>query len=253
MGRWSTPSAEKVQAGLDAVSASEMAPVETEKKTKFVEESISPRNTMSPSSSVSSSVSNSGSIVRTENSVRDKKMRDLYEQLGEAERRDNIDDQNRILAEMEKLDSKHEKVFQVKAEFLQDDNDWEGAHKVLEDCVAAIPNSVHCLRRLSNIRSSTNDEKIRYASECLQVAKNDPLCMVDLAIALHSKGEFVKAKDYFERALSLPSGGEGYNREYILYQYGFTLESLSLYKKAKEAFTEACRLRMKAACEELKK
>ena len=128
---------------------------------------------------------------------------------------------------------------------------WQGAHDVLKECVATIPDSVYCLRRLANIRSSTADEKLRYGSECLEASKNDPLCLVDLAMALHTKGDFVKAKEYFERALNLQQGGEGYKKEYLLYQYAYTLQSLGFYPKAKAAFTEACKLNMKSACEEL--
>lgn len=97
------------------------------------------------------------------------------------------------------------------------------------------------------------DEKLRYGSECLQASKNDPLCLVDVAMALHSKGEFAKAKEYFEQTLSLPQGNEGYKKDYLLYQYARTLESLRLYPKAKAAFTEACKLNMKSACEELRR
>jgi tetratricopeptide (TPR) repeat protein len=184
--------------------------------------------------------------------MKDKKMTKLYDQLMEANRNDNTEEQNRLFAEMESLDPKHEKVFQAKVTFLQDDDDWEGAHKVLEECVGVIPSSAYCLKRLANIRSSTIDDRIRYGNECLQVAKDDPSCIVDLAIALRSKGELAKSKDYFEQALSLPSKGEGYDRPYVLYHYGFTLEELGLAQKSKAAFAESCRLHWKPACEKLK-
>jgi tetratricopeptide (TPR) repeat protein len=244
LGRWSVPSAEKELATSEVIATSDIPPVETEKSTKSVEGNISPEKTLPPN--------NPSSLARTENNLRDKKMRELYDQLTEAGQKEDVAEQNALLAEMEKLDSKHEKVFQAKAEFLQDDADWEGAHKVLEECVAAIPSSVYCLRRLTNIRSSTNDDKIRYGYECLQAAKNEQLCMVDLAIALHSKGQFAKAKEYFEQALNLPMGTEGYNKEYILFQYGNTLESLSMNQKAREVFAESCRLGNGSACIKVK-
>ncbi|MCM2282776.1 MAG: hypothetical protein NDI61_13130 [Bdellovibrionaceae bacterium] len=150
---------------------------------------------------------------------------------------------------MEVLNPRHEKVFQAKAMFLQEDENWVGALEVLKDCAATIPESVYCLRRLANIRSSTIEDKIRYGIECLQLSKTDLLCMVDVAMAFASKGEFAKAKVYFEQALNLPMENEGYEREMVLYQYGLTLENLRQDKKAKEAFLAACRLNMKSACD----
>lgn len=239
LGRWSAPSAEKVQPRSEVAAIAESLPVGAEKKIQMGEEKVLRQNAIAPSNP---------SIVRTEDSVRDRKMRELYDQLQEASKRDDIGEQNGILAEMEKLDSKHEKVFQARTEFLQDDNDWEGAHKVLVECAATIPNSTYCLRRLTNIRSSTNDDKIRYGMECLRVSKNDQMCMVDLALALHSKGQFTKAKDYFEQTLNLPMGSEGFSREHILYWYGMTLESLNQHQKAKAVFTESCKLGNGSAC-----
>lgn len=198
-----------------------------------------------------SKLSENTSFPRTDDKARDKQIRQLFSQLLEANERNQTEEQNRLFRKMESLSPRHETVFQAKAMFLQDDEDWQGAHDILKECASLIPDSVYCLRRLANIRSSTTDEKLRYGNECLQVSKNDPLCLVDLAIALHSKGEFGKAKEYFEQALSLPQGSEGYNRDYLLYQYAHTLEKLGLYPKAKAALTEACRLNMKSACEEL--
>lgn len=190
-------------------------------------------------------------LVRTDSKTQDKQIRNLFSQLMEANEKNQIDEQNRIFREMETLNPRHETVFQARAMFLQEDEDWQGAHDVLKECVSIIPESVYCLRRLANIRSSTIDEKLRYGTECLQASKNDPLCLVDLAMALQSKGDFAKAKEYFEQALNLPQGSEGFKKDYILYQYARTLQSLGLYPKAKAALTEACRLNMKSACEEL--
>ena len=198
-----------------------------------------------------SKLSQNPNLVRTDEKARDKQIRQLFSQLMEAGERGQTEEQNKIFGEMESLNPRHETVFQARAQFLQDDENWQGAHDVLKECVAAIPDSVYCLRRLANIRSSTADEKLRYGAECLVVSKNEPLCLVDLAMALHSKGDFVKAKEYFEQALNLPQGGEGYKKEYLLYQYSHTLLSLGLYPKAKAALTEACKLNMKSACEEL--
>jgi tetratricopeptide (TPR) repeat protein len=166
--------------------------------------------------------------------------------------KNNTDEQNRIFAEMESLNPKHENVFQAKAKFLEEDDNWDGAYATYKECVAAVPTSVQCLRRITNIRSSTMDDKIKYGLECLEVSKNDPLCLVDVAIAYRIRGELSKAKEYFERALNLPPKGEGYNRDYILFQYGHTLKSLNMNQEARKAFSEACRLNMKSACDELK-
>jgi tetratricopeptide (TPR) repeat protein len=181
-----------------------------------------------------------------------KALRNLFDQLMEDNKRDDLFEQNKLLAEMESLDPKNEQVFQAKAMILQDNDDWNGAHRVLEECVAAIPNSVFCFRRLANIRSSTTEDRLRYGTECLRVSNNDPLCLVDVALALNSKGEFVNAKTYFELALSLPQAGEGYNRDYILLSYAFALEGLNMHQKATEALVESCRLKNKAACEKLR-
>ncbi len=169
----------------------------------------------------------------------------------EANEKKQIEEQNKIFREMESLNPRHEKVYQARAQFLQDDEDWKGAHDVLKECAAVIPDSVYCLRRLANIRSSTNDEKIEYGSECLKVSKNDPLCLADVAMALYSKGEFAKAIVYFEQALNLPQGSEGYHKDYLLLQYARTLKNLGQYPKAKAALLETCKLNMKSACDEL--
>ncbi len=192
------------------------------------------------------------SAVRTDSKARDKQISKLSSLLVNANERNDIDEQNRLFAEMEKLEPRHEKVFQAKVMFLQDDENWDGAHEVLKECVSAIPDSVYCHRRLANIRSSTNEDKLYYGTRCLQITQNDPLCIVDVALALLSKGDFAKAKDLFEQALKLPPGSEGYPRDFILFQYGLTLESLNTNMKAKEVFAEACRLKMKSACEKLK-
>lgn len=200
-----------------------------------------------------SNSSENTNLTRTDDKTRDKQIRQLFSQLMEANEKDQVEEQNRIFREMESLNPRHETIFQARAMFLQDDEDWQGAHDVLKECIVAIPNSIYCLRRLANIRSSTTDEKLSYGDECLQVSKNDPLCLVDVAMALQSKGEFAKAKEYFEQALNLPHGNEGYNKDYLLYQYAHTLKSLGLHPKAKAALAEACRLNMKSACEEIQK
>lgn len=200
-----------------------------------------------------STLSENTNLIRTDDKTRDKQIRQLFSQLMEANEKDQVEEQNRIFREMESLNPQHETIFQARAMFLQDDEDWQGAHDVLKECITAIPNSIYCLRRLANIRSSTTDEKLSYGGECLQVSKNDPLCLVDMAMALQTKGEFIKAKEYFEQALNLPHGNEGYNKDYLLYQYAHTLKSLGLHPKAKAALAEASRLNMKSACIEIQK
>lgn len=191
-------------------------------------------------------------FVRTDAKAKDKQVRDIFALLMMANEKGNIEEQNRLFAEMEKLDSKHEKVFEAKTMFLQDDENWEGAYEVLKECINVIPNSLYCLRRLTNIRTSTLDDKLNYGMQCLQVDANDPHCLVDVAIVLNSKGDFIKSKDYFELALRLPARIEGYHKEYILYHYASALEGLRMYQEAKEALTQACRLKMKPACEKLR-
>ncbi len=104
---------------------------------------------------------------------------------------------------MEKLDSRHEKVFEAKVMFLQDDEKWDEAHEVLKDCVSAIPESVYCNRRLANIRSGTTEDKLFYGMRCLQIKANDLLCLVDVAVTLYLKGDFTRAKDTFAQACQL--------------------------------------------------
>lgn len=113
-------------------------------------------------------------------------------------------------------------------------------------------NHVYCLKRHANIRSSTNDDKIHFGTERLRLSPNEPFCLVDLAIAHRDKGEFERARNFFEQALEQPPKGEGYDREYILLQYGSFLEKLGLSQKARQVFSEACRLGMKPACEKLR-
>lgn len=249
IGRWSVSKTEVSNPSQEhiALTATDpnSAPVGAEKTTQSAKvDSISQKVT---------SASSAGSLVRSERHIREKHMRELFGRLGEAIKKDDIDEQNRIFAEMEKLDPKHERVFEAKVTFLQDDGNWDGAYNTLKECVAIIPNSTYCLRRLSNIRSSSNEDRLRYGAECLQVSPSDPLCLVDLAIALQTKGNFEEAKIYFEQALNLHTGSVGYSRDYILVSYGETLEKLNLNQKAKAAFAEACNLRNKIACERLKR
>lgn len=247
VGRWSTsesginsPSKESV---TQVSSISILTPIGSEKTTPPAKENFTYQNIVP--------ASGAGNLARNENHVREKQMRELSDLLWEAKNKDDIEEQNRLFAEMEKLDPKHEKVFEAKVTFLQEDDNWDGAYSALKECVTVIPNSTYCLRRLANIRSSTNEDKLRYGAECLQVSPNDPLCLVDLAIAFHTKGDFEKAKFYFEQALNLRPGSEGYHRDYILVQYGATLERLNLNQRAKAAYAEACKLRNKMACEKL--
>ncbi|MEO0337010.1 MAG: tetratricopeptide repeat protein, partial [Pseudomonadota bacterium] len=87
----------------------------------------------------------------------------------------------------------------------------------------------------------------------LELSENDPLCLVDLAMAYRSNNQFKKAQEIFERALELPRKQIGFRHRYVLFQYGMTLEELSLYQEANEAYTDACELNMKSACQKLDK
>lgn len=248
VGRWSAPDSSNQNKRLEsntplAESNSQMnpnmPPAEPKKDSQLTKET--------PATQQAQALSQQSEMGRS-----NKNIRDLFDLLMEANKKDDLLEQNRLLAEMESLDPKNEKVFQAKAMILQDDDNWDGAHRVLEECVTAIPNSVFCLRRLANIRSSTTEDKLQYGSECLRFSNNDPLCLVDVALALNSKGDFAKAKSYFEIALSLTQSSEGYSKDYILYRYAFALEGLNMHQKAIEALTEACRLKNKAACGKLK-
>ena len=254
-GRWSasvarispTHSESMLQAVSNTNITPETNPAKHEINSKHVEE-----DSLSKNSDRSQSTEASQKLLRSDVKAKDKKIRELFSLLIEANEKENSEEQNRLFIQMEKLDPQHETVFQARAMFLQDDENWDGAHEVLKECVSTAPNSVYCNRRLANIRSSTIEDKLYYGTQCLQIAPNDPLCLVDVAMALQLTGEFAKAKTYFELALRLPSGSEGYHKDYILYQYGLNLESLNLYQKAEEAFGQACRLNMKSACQKLK-
>lgn len=248
LGRWSAPVPSVQDTKFESLAAladsnaqviTNLSPDVSNKEPHFANDKSTSHEAPMPSQQ--SAVNHSG-----------KPMRELFDRLMDANKKDDLVEQGRLLAKMELLDPKNEKVFEAKAMILQDDDNWDGAHRVLEECITALPNSIFCLRRLANIRSSTTEDKLHYGSECLRVSNNDPLCLVDVALALNSKGEFTKAKVYFELALSLPQGSEGYHREYILYSYAFALEGLNMLQKATEALTEACKLRNKSACEKLK-
>lgn len=247
IGRWSAPKHVLSQAPEEtitpAASSSHLTAVENEQAPQEAKEDSLPQNI---------SANAPTGLIRTDKHVQEKQMRELFNQLQEAKNKDNIEEQNRLFTEMEKLDPKHEKVFEAKVTFLQDDDNWNEAYNALKECVTVIPNSKYCLRRITNIRSSTTEDKIRYGLECLQTYTNDPLCLVDLAIALHSKGDFETAKIYFERALALKPGTEGFDRDYILIQYAGTLERLNQTQKAKAAYQEACKLQNKSACKQLR-
>jgi tetratricopeptide (TPR) repeat protein len=245
LGRWSAPEVQPVNAGHDGPHAEsdlsqKVSPLEDQKNPKQAE-----KKSLSPQESSAGQTIDNSHISR-------KHMQELFSRLMEANNRDDLAEQNKLLAEMESIDPKSEKVFQAKSMILQDQDNWDGAHRVLEECVEAIPNSLFCLRRLANIRSSTTDDKLRYGDDCLRVSPNDPLCLVDVALAYNSKGEFAKAKTYFEIALSLPQGSEGYHRDYILFSYAFALEGLNMHQRATEALMESCKLGNKSACQKLK-
>lgn len=186
--------------------------------------------------------------IKDRNEV-NKRMSQIFSSYMDAYERNDIDTQNRLLEEMQLLDAHHEKFYNAKVIALQEDEEWQLAHETLKECVSYLPDSLYCLKRLANIRTSTVDEKLEYATKCIEVKKDEPLCLGDLAIALMLKGDFAKAKIQFERALSFAFGGEGYNRNYLLYQYGLTLENLRLFQEARKVFIESCRLNMKIACE----
>ncbi len=248
LGRWSAPDSSGQNKKFENIAVLAAPNAQLIPKLSPAEPNLNPQITKDKSTSHQSPMTSQQNAVNPSG----KPMRELFDQLMEANQKDDLVQQARLLAEMESLDPRNEKVFQAKAMILQDDDNWDGAHKVLEECITAIPSSIFCLRRLANIRSSTTEDKLRYGSECLRFSKNDPLCLVDVALALNSKGEFAKAKVYFELALSLPQGSEGYHRDYILYSYAFALEGLNMLQKANEALTEACKLRNKSACEKLK-
>lgn len=83
-------------------------------------------------------------LVRTDDKAKDKYIRDLYNKLSDAGQKRNTEEQNRLFAEMESLNPRHEMVFKAKAEFMEDDDNWDGAHAVYKECVAAIPTSAAC-------------------------------------------------------------------------------------------------------------
>lgn len=195
---------------------------------------------------------NPSPLIRTADKAKDKEIRELYSRFLSANQRNNIEEQNSVFVEMEALDPRNENVFQAKARFLEDDDNWDAAYDTYKECISAVPTSVPCLRRLANIRTSTLDEKLKYGLDCLHIAPKDSMCLVDVAIALSGRGEYSRAKEFYERALRLPRTGLGYDREYVLFHYGMTLRNLSLPVEARKAFMESCRLRMKSACDELK-
>lgn len=247
IGRYSAPESSRAL----SAAPSRLSSVDSQSASTIVtsqEKALTGNNKLLPESKISQDPK----LLRTDDKAKDKEIRKLYSLLMIAGEKNQTDEQNRLFREMEAMNPHHEVVFQTKAMFLEEDEDWQGAHDVLKECVSAIPHSNYCLRRLANIRSSTVDERLRYGIECIEASKNDPFCLVDVAIALGDKGDFGKAKEYFEQALSLPQKSEGYNKEYILYRYGYILQKLGLIPQAKTALSEACRLNMKSACEELR-
>jgi len=187
-------------------------------------------------------------FVRKEKDRRNYEMQELYSQLVRSISNKDIEEQNRIFDEMLLIDPKHEVVFKAKASFLQDDADWVGAHEVLKECVEEIPESLHCHKRLANIRSSSIDDKIFHGFECLKLQKNDLVCTVDLAMALRIRGDYQTAINLFEKALKQDSTSDGFSRKYILLQYGITLEEADKEIEAIEMLSKACDLNSKAAC-----
>ena len=65
------------------------------------------------------------------------------------------------------------------------------------------------------------------------------------------EGQSDKALEYFERALSLENRMEGFDRSYILYNFGVALEKIFQVQKAVENFQEACDLNFEPACMKL--
>ncbi len=187
--------------------------------------------------------------VRTDSKINNTKIESLFGKILGAMKEGKTQEQNTLFREMESLNPNHEKVFQVKVMFLQNDGDYAGAYAVLKECVSIVPESLYCIQRLANIRSSPLEDKITYAEKCLQLSVNDPLCLVDLATSYNQQGEYEKAKSLLERALELPKQNGGFDRGYVLYLYGATLEFLQLTSEAASAFAEACKLHLKAACE----
>lgn len=164
----------------------------------------------------------------------------------------DFEKQESIAQQMELLDPKHEKVFQVKVTEHLADEQWDEAYSLLRDCVSLIPTSVYCHRRIVNIRNSTLEDKILYAKKCLKLSPRDPFCMTDLGIALRRNRDLIEAKRIFEQALKQPITGEGYGRGYVILQYGITLERLDQINEAYEQFEISCELSVADACRRLK-
>lgn len=68
-------------------------------------------------------LSENSSLMRTDDKARDKQIRQLFSELMEANEKNQIEEQNQIFREMESLNPRHEKVYQARAQFLQDDED----------------------------------------------------------------------------------------------------------------------------------
>lgn len=190
---------------------------------------------------------------RTEEKQKDKEVEALFSRLMQSRRQGDVNEQNRLFQELVDMSSNHQRTFQAKVVFLQDDEDWGGAYQTLKECAQAQPESIYCLQRLANIRSSSSKDKIKYAKACLEVERNNRLCLVDLATGLNRIEAFAEARHHFERVLNLPRSGAGFNRNYVLYHYGLTLERLGQRADADDAFAEACKLKNRAACQKLER
>lgn len=253
IGRWSAPKPTSLSASPDfqKVEVSDISHDPTENA-----QAVEPAGKESVESVTAETEIVQGPVdqkfSRTNAKADDRRMRELFSLTMTAMEKGQVEEQNRLFQEMLKQDPKHEKVFEAKTMFLQDDEDWTGAHEVLKECVHTIPTSLFCLRRLSNIRSSSLDEKINFGEKCLEVSPRDPLCLVDLATALFAKGELERSKSTFETALKLPPTGEGFDRSYVLFQYANLLEQMRLDDQSRKALKEACRLNLKPACDKLK-
>ena len=190
---------------------------------------------------------------RTEAKKNNKKIQKLFGQILKAKSNDDLEAQNEFFEEMVALNPKHHLVFQMKSMFLDEDGDWEGSYENLKACVEANPRSVYCHRRIANIRSSSIEDKIKHGKECLNIKPDSQLCLVDLANAYDSDGQHVEAKRIYEKVLELPEGPNRFDRRYVLFRYGLTLEELSMEAEAADALGESCELKFKPACRHLDK
>jgi len=194
--------------------------------------------------------------LRTHAKQNEKKMQQLYGALMMARRDGDLEKQNEIFSEMENTNPLHKVSFNAKAIFLQDDGDWDGAHQVLKECTDVHPDSLFCHMRLSNIRTSTKEEKQYHSKKCLEIDKNNTFCLKELALSHHLNKNYEKAKEIYEKLLGMKGeseNGYGYQESYVYFQYGRLLEEMNLYGEASDAFSTACEMKNQPACNLLKK